>query len=425
MKKKIWIPIIVILILILFLPIPSGVYLDGGTRTYTALTYKIVNWNRLDGYDETKVYFFPDNFKSLDELWALESGNGDGDVVTERVRITKIYGDTVYIEKEDDPNNSITFSKTHLENIDAHAGDFVNITYNGLAAETYPLQISVTKWTKESGNYVPLDYYKWMDTDPSALVDHYHWGYIKEAGADYVIVRYFHYKEQEAYYIRLNGAVDDYCIDDAIEFDFKDAYIDKVHKCIVAQAEGIRGAIVCAKPVIYLYPEKKTDVTVTLDLDGRLTCTYPAYDSGWTVTASPDGTLTDKNGQTYNYLYWEGETSVQYDMSSGFCVKGEDTAQFLETALAALGLSRREANEFIVYWLPLMECNPYNVISFQTDVYTDSAKLEINPAPDTLIRVFMAWQSCDEFVELVPQTLTAPERVGFTVVEWGGSEIKK
>ena len=45
------------------------------------------------------------------------------------------------------------------------------------------------------------------------------------------------------------------------------------------------------KPVIYLYPEKETDVTVKISLDGELTCTYPAYDDGWKVTAQPDGTL--------------------------------------------------------------------------------------------------------------------------------------
>ena len=62
-----------------------------------------------------------------------------------------------------------------------------------------------------------------------------------------------------------------------------------------------------AKPVLYLYPEKETEVNVRLDYDGELTCTYPAYgENGWTVTAAPDGTLRDKAGQTYNYLYWEG-----------------------------------------------------------------------------------------------------------------------
>ena len=57
-----------------------------------------------------------------------------------------------------------------------------------------------------------------------------------------------------------------------------------------------------AKPVIYLYPEEETQVTVQLDYAGELTCTYPAYQDGWTVTASPDGTLTDNQGHTYNYL---------------------------------------------------------------------------------------------------------------------------
>ena len=63
-------------------------------------------------------------------------------------------------------------------------------------------------------------------------------------------------------------------------------------------------------------------------------------------------------------------------MSNGFCVKGKDTAVFLEGALEQLGLTRREANEFIVYWLPQMEQNPYNIISFQTDAYTNAAELK-------------------------------------------------
>jgi len=183
--------------------------------------------------------------------------------------------------------------------------------------------------------------------------------------------------------------------------------------------------VTTAKPVIYLYPESTTDVTVSLDYNGELTCTYPAYHNGWTVTAQPDGTLTDANGMTYNYLYWEGETDVEYDFSKGFCIAGADTAAFLEDALAKHGLTRREANEFIVYWLPLMEANPYNLIAFQSDVYTDNAELTVSPAPDTQIRVFMAWQPMEESVDIEPQKLTAPTRSGFVLVEWGGAEVAK
>ena len=162
------------------------------------------------------------------------------------------------------------------------------------------------------------------------------------------------------------------------------------------------------KPVIYLYPEEETDVSVTLAYDGTLTCTYPNYKTGWHVSAKPDGTLTDEDGQTYNYLYWEGTDSAEYDLSRGFCVAGSDTAAFLENALRDLGLTRKEANEFIVYWLPQMQENPYNLIAFQSDCYT---------------QVFMAWKPLEEKVDIPAQTLTAPTRDGFTAVEWGGSRI--
>lgn len=186
---------------------------------------------------------------------------------------------------------------------------------------------------------------------------------------------------------------------------------------------GCREEACSAKPVIYLYPETETEVSVRLDFDGDLTCTYPIYEEGWTVTASPDGALTDAAGQTYNYLYWEGNSQTSFDFSQGFCIPGQDTAAFLEEALAQLGLTRREANEFLVYWLPRMEPNPCNLIAFQSTAYTDAARLTVTPEPDSLLRVFMAWKPLDAPVEVPAQELPAFARTGFTVVEWGGAEV--
>lgn len=181
----------------------------------------------------------------------------------------------------------------------------------------------------------------------------------------------------------------------------------------------------CAeKPVIYLYPETQENVSVKLNYNGTLTCTYPEYKDEWNVTAFPAGELIGEDGKSYNYLYWEGKDVIEYDFSEGFCVAGKDTAEFLEKSLEQLGLTRKEANEFIVYWLPEMQDNTYNLISFQNEVYTDNAELEINPKPDTLIRVFMAWKPLKEAEEITEQKLSAPTRNGFTVVEWGGTKVE-
>ncbi len=178
------------------------------------------------------------------------------------------------------------------------------------------------------------------------------------------------------------------------------------------------------KPVIYLYPEEKTEVAVKLDYDGELTATYPDYRNGWQVMAMPDGTLYDRfDGREYSYLFWEGTCPGAYDLSKGFVVKGEDTKDFLQEKLAFLGLTPREYNEFIVYWMPLMQDHPYNLISFQREAYTDLARLDISSAPDSILRVFMAYQPLDEPIEMEPQQLEPFIRTGFTVVEWGGAQI--
>lgn len=187
---------------------------------------------------------------------------------------------------------------------------------------------------------------------------------------------------------------------------------------------GCQEEVCDEKPVIYLYPEKEMEVKVQLDYDGKLVCTYPEYDDGWKVVAQPDGTLCDYSGKTYSYLFWEGNTHATYDFSKGFVVKGAETAEFLEEKLSEIGLNPKETNEFIVYWLPRMQENKYNLITFQTKAYTDVAKLHITPEPDSILRVFMAYKELEEPIEIEKPAIAPFERKGFTVVEWGGTEVK-
>lgn len=180
------------------------------------------------------------------------------------------------------------------------------------------------------------------------------------------------------------------------------------------------------KPNIYLYPKEEQQITVKLNYNGELTCTYPDYNEGWKVIAKPDGTILNLEDQReYSYLFWEGKTKKNnWDLSKGFIVKGEDTKEFLQEKLSQMGLIPKEYNEFIVYWLPQMKDNKYNLIHFAGKEYEELAGLKINPEPDSILRVFMVFKSLDKYIEIEEQEIYSFERKGFSVIEWGGTEVK-
>ena len=187
------------------------------------------------------------------------------------------------------------------------------------------------------------------------------------------------------------------------------------------------GEVTFDKPVIYLYPEAEREVSVELDYKGKLTCTYPDYIKGWNVTAYPDGKIINKaDNKEYSYLYWEGVSDFDdWDISKGYVIRGDETKEFLQQKLEEIGLKPREYNEFIVYWLPKMQDNKYNLITFPMVEYKQQVKLKVTPQPDSILRVFMVFKALNKYIELEEPEIEGFERKGFCVVEWGGSEIKE
>ena len=93
----------------------------------------------------------------------------------------------------------------------------------------------------------------------------------------------------------------DFCVGDEVIFTYDESLtMDSFDGHPVWEAITIEFAPIAVpeKPVIYLYPEVPTEVSVKLTIDGKLTCTYPAYDKGWdNFTAHPDGTLIFPDGK--------------------------------------------------------------------------------------------------------------------------------
>ena len=176
-----------------------------------------------------------------------------------------------------------------------------------------------------------------------------------------------------------------------------------------------------AKPVLYLYPTKETNVSVKFQKPELLTTTYPKYINSWNVTVKPNGDMHDANGKYYYALYWDEKRYNEVDFKEGFYVEGKDAIKFLEEKLAYIGLNDKERNEFIMYWLPIMENNKKNLVYFELTKERELGnKLIIEPKPDSLLRVSIHIKKVNEKVSIKEQKLETFTRVGFTAVEWGG-----
>ena len=188
---------------------------------------------------------------------------------------------------------------------------------------------------------------------------------------------------------------------------------------------GLNSLVSSGKPIIYLYPEEEMNITVKLGRPQDILVSYPEYEGEWNVLARPDGSLVDLDtGRNLYALYYEGRYTANNNMEEGFVVKGSDTISFLEEKLEILGLNEREAEEFIVYWLPKMQDNNYNYIYFMDiDEINEVMPLYISEEPDTLIRILMQFKPLNEYMEVKEQELEKVDRNGFVVVEWGGTEL--
>ena len=182
-----------------------------------------------------------------------------------------------------------------------------------------------------------------------------------------------------------------------------------------------------AKPIIYLYPEEEMEITINLKNSDRITYSYPVYkEEGWKVLAKPNGELTYlENGRELYSLYYESNLSNNIDITDeGFVVEQNKIIPFLEEKLDLLGLNEREAEEFIIYWLPILSQNKYNYIRFatleETEEYMD---IDINPKPDTFIRITMIFKGLDKPIKVNEQKINKPKREGYVAVEWGGINL--
>ncbi|BGP11920.1 hypothetical protein JCM10049v2_007840 [Rhodotorula toruloides] len=226
------------------------------------------------------------------------------------------------------------------------------------------------------------------------------------------------------------------------------------------------------KPVIYLFPPTPLDcaaVSVILTSEWHFSALYPAVDpkkgkqgetsASWTVSAQPDGSLVDvASGLELKYLFWEAEaykttapfpshfafdpSNPSLDASNGRALPFAAFLAHLDKTLAALSLHTAARNDFITYWLShfnrIRDAGQHIGFRFlaQSD-YERAARLDVDPKPDVVTRVFLLfkgvdaveaseWKKLDE-IDWVKEVGVQVDKVTdeslFRVLEWGGMEV--
>lgn len=180
------------------------------------------------------------------------------------------------------------------------------------------------------------------------------------------------------------------------------------------------------KPVIYLYPESPTLVSVGVKSTGKVVVSDPLYpDGGWkNVLAYPSGQL-DYQGKIYRELFYESQVGKINQPTTGLVIASSDISDRLKDITSRFGLNEVEQKEFLAYWLPRLASyhSPYFLFSVIDPVEKERIDaVDITPKPDTFISFLAYFKPLTvPYTNLPPLVVPAiPQRNGFTAVEWGG-----
>jgi len=194
-----------------------------------------------------------------------------------------------------------------------------------------------------------------------------------------------------------------------IEGDLVDVYSKMCSK--------IKPPVIVKKPALYLYPEQTMNIGVNLTVNGAVTFTEPLYNSGWNVTAAPDGKIDNK----YDYLFYEAKLNKIELPDEGWVVEYGKLESWFDKTLPLLGLNPKETKQCREYWVNnLKKANYYEIRLLDNNFLNDNMKITITPEPQTIVRLDFYFNPVNEKSFLKEPIIKTNERKGFTVIEWGG-----
>lgn len=169
-------------------------------------------------------------------------------------------------------------------------------------------------------------------------------------------------------------------------------------------------------PNIYLYPETEMDVSVELSFPsgGNVIESEPPYGEGWHVYVSPAGIIDG----VHEYLFYEATLNSPVGFDAAWLLDGSDLEREFRVLLGRLGFVGREIDDFVGYWVPILDDSPWYAV-YPQDA-NSMITLDIFPVPDNILRALFFIRPLDKPLSIAePPYPESFVRDGFTVAEWG------
>ena len=172
------------------------------------------------------------------------------------------------------------------------------------------------------------------------------------------------------------------------------------------------------KPNIYLYPTRKETLTVQIAPIGKITTSIPEYNTGWNVVVAPGGRIND----TYDFLFYEAVVDYNFTFDAGWVFQRSDFDNRMNAILVAIGLNDRERGDFMDYWAKRIDWKKKYCVAYylKRNEIDKAIPLTVSKNPESLLRVFFKFVLTDTLTTIPEPKIDKFQRVGFSVVEWGG-----
>jgi hypothetical protein len=173
------------------------------------------------------------------------------------------------------------------------------------------------------------------------------------------------------------------------------------------------------KPNLYIYPTKKTELSVSVSFPqgGEVIKSEPLYNKTWNVSVEPNGKINEK----FDFLFYESVQPDKWQYETGWSIKRQELKDFFEKNMDEYGFSEKEIKDFTDYWVPLLNNFDYYIIYPQEkNVIDELIQIKFSQKPEQFLRLFYVIQGVDSHQTIQEHIIKENfNRTGYFAAEWG------